>query len=96
MSLQSWFVYIIRTANNSLYTGITTDIERRFTQHCAGKGAKYLKGRSPFQLVFEQKIGQRGDALRIEHWIKRQPKQIKESIISNQTTLPCQSIQQRD
>jgi len=83
-----WFVYIIRTASNTLYTGVTTDVSRRFKQHSSGKGAKYLKGRSPITLVFKQKIGSRSDAQRIEHWIKQQPKQAKESIIEKLIELP--------
>jgi len=83
-----WFVYIIRTVNNTLYTGVTTDVSRRFEQHSSGKGAKYLKGRSPIKLVFKQKIGSRSAAQRIEHWIKQQPKQAKESIIEKLIELP--------
>lgn len=88
MSQINWFVYIIRAADNSLYTGVTTDVNRRYQQHRTGKGAKYLKGRSPIKLVFEQKIGTRSQAQRIEHWIKQQTKQIKESIVKKQITLP--------
>jgi len=87
VSQQRWFVYIIRAADHSLYTGISTDVDRRFEQHGAGKGAKYLKGRSPIKLVFEQEIGEHGDALRLEHWVKQQPKHIKEEIVSRQVVL---------
>lgn len=48
----NWQVYILRCSDNSLYTGITTDIERRFRQHAEGRGAKYFRGRQPLQVVY--------------------------------------------
>ena len=50
--LMKWSVYMIRCSDNSLYTGITTDIDRRFRQHSEGKGAKYFRGRTPVQVVY--------------------------------------------
>jgi len=47
----NWQVYIILCSDNSLYTGITTDMERRFRQHAEGKGAKYFRGRQPVKVV---------------------------------------------
>ena len=47
----SWQVYIILCSDNSLYTGITTNIERRFRQHADGRGAKYFRGRQPVKVV---------------------------------------------
>ncbi len=47
-----WQVYVILCSDASLYTGITTDVERRFTQHAAGRGARYFRGREPEQIVF--------------------------------------------
>ncbi len=46
----SWFVYIIEANDNSLYTGITTDLQRRFDQHASGQGAKFLKADAPLDL----------------------------------------------
>lgn len=71
MSRPTWFVYLIRTRNNTLYTGITTNVERRFAEHCAGKGAKYLKGRGPLSLVFQAAVTNRSAALKAEHAIKK-------------------------
>jgi putative endonuclease len=48
----NWQVYIILCTDNSLYTGITTDSERRFRQHAAGKGAKYFRGHQPVRIVY--------------------------------------------
>ncbi|MBT1070186.1 GIY-YIG nuclease family protein [Pelotalea chapellei] len=48
----TWHVYIIHCSDNSLYTGITTDPERRFRQHADGSGAKYFRGRRPLRIVY--------------------------------------------
>jgi predicted GIY-YIG superfamily endonuclease len=75
MNLQSdsqhWYVYIVRCADQTLYTGIAMDVEKRLAQHNRGKGAKYTRGRVPVELVFVEKMLGRGDALRREHQIKR-------------------------
>jgi len=76
-----WFVYLIRCRDGSLYTGITTDVERRFAEHVAGKGAKYLRGRGPLTLAFQQQVGSRSSALVTEATIKKLSKAEKEAII---------------
>jgi len=48
----SWYVYIILCSDTSLYTGITTNPERRFLQHADGRGAKYFRGRRPLRIVY--------------------------------------------
>ena len=87
-----WFLYLIRCKTGQLYTGITTDVQRRLTEHQSGKGAKYLRGRCPLQLVFQQEIGTRSQALKIESAIKKLPKKAKEALIcSGQYIIPKQS-----
>jgi len=77
-----WYVYLVRCADGSLYTGITTDVPRRLEEHELGRrGAKYLRGRGPLELVFERQVGGRERALSVERRIKRLPKQVKESLI---------------
>ena len=72
---------MLRCADGSLYTGIATDVLRRVAEHAdGGKGAKYLRGRGPVELVFQQEIGDRSLALRIEHRVKQFPKAIKEDL----------------
>ena len=66
----SWIVYILQCADNSLYTGITNDLDRRMAEHAAGKGAKYTKGRGPFQLVYSETCQDRAQASRRETAIK--------------------------
>lgn len=50
--MSEWSVYMLRCADGSLYTGITTDIERRVSEHNSGKGSKYTRARLPVELVF--------------------------------------------
>ena len=79
--LNNWFVYIVRCHNGHLYTGIATDVQRRFAEHQANKGAKYLRGRGPLALVFKQWIGTRSLALKIERRVKKLPKDQKERLV---------------
>lgn len=74
-------MYIIRCKNKSLYTGVTTDLKRRFKEHQEGKGSKYLRGKTPLKLVFKKKIGEKGRALKIENAIKKLPKEKKEMFL---------------
>ena len=76
-----WYLYILRCGHGELYTGITVDIEKRFAAHCAGKGAKYTRGRGPLSLVYREKCGSHSDALRRELQIKALPKDMKEKLI---------------
>lgn len=77
-----WFLYMIRCKNGSLYTGISTNVERRFAAHQAGKGAKYLRGKAPLLLVYQQTIGSHSEALKVELQIKQMSKQEKERMIA--------------
>lgn len=67
---QTWKLYILRCRDDSLYTGITTDVEKRFAAHNAGKGAKYTRGRSPLELVYEEDCGDHSTALKRELEVK--------------------------
>lgn len=79
--MSCWSVYLLRCSDGSLYTGIATDVSRRVAEHKKGqKGAKYLRGRGPLELVFQQEIGDRSLATRIEHRVKRLPKEHKEDL----------------
>jgi len=75
-----WFLYLIRTADDALYTGITTDVARRFTQHQTGKGA--LRGKGELRLAFSAQVGERSLALRIEYRIKQLTKRQKERLVA--------------
>lgn len=66
-----WYVYILRCADGTLYTGIAKETARRLSEHNAGQGARYTRSRLPVQLVYEETVPDRGSALRREHEIKR-------------------------
>lgn len=87
--MELWFLYMIRCGDGSLYTGITTDVQRRFGEHQGGsrKGSKYLKGKAPLSLVVKKKIGRRSLALQVEHRVKRLTKQEKEMFVDGTITL---------
>lgn len=67
----TWYLYILRCADGSLYTGITTDVERRLEEHRSGKGAKYTRGRGPLKLVYREVCGSHSDALKREYAVKQ-------------------------
>jgi putative endonuclease len=79
-----WTVYILECADQTLYTGITTDIDRRIHQHETGKGAKYTKGRAPFALLYAETHPSRSLALKREAEIKAFDKAAKRQLASNQ------------
>ncbi len=79
--MDKWYLYIIKCNDDSLYTGITTDVKRRLAAHRENKGAKYLRGRGPISLVFKTMIGSRSLALKVERLVKRLPKHKKERLI---------------
>ena len=76
-----WSVYMVRTASGLLYTGISTDPLRRLRQHQSGKGSRALRGKGPLTLAWQQEVGEKGAALRIEYRLKQQPKSFKEQLI---------------
>jgi putative endonuclease len=67
----SWWVYVLRCGDGSLYTGATADVERRLAVHAAGKGAAYTRARLPVKLVHAEPAADRSAALRREAAIKR-------------------------
>ena len=76
--VSEYSLYLVECADGSLYTGITTDVDRRFEEHNAGqKGAKFLRGKGPLKLVFRQSIGDRGLALRVEARVRKLPRKRK-------------------
>lgn len=83
--MTSWSVYLLRCRDGSIYTGISTDVRRRIGEHeSGGKGAKFLRGKGPLQLVYEREVGSRSTATRLENRIKRLPSTDK----SNAKVLP--------
>lgn len=65
-----WYVYILRCADDTLYTGISTDVEKRLQAHQSGRGAKYTRSRCPLTLVYREVCGSHSQALKREYCIK--------------------------
>jgi putative endonuclease len=80
----NWSVYMILCSDNSLYTGITTDVERRFQQHANQKGAKYFRSCQPLELVFVENGHNRSTASQREAQIKAMKRDEKLQMIKNQ------------
>lgn len=76
-----WFVYMIRCTDGSLYTGITTDMQRRLAQHASRRGAKYFRGRAPGEVVYLEDGHTRSSASRREAQIKKLPVVAKHALI---------------
>jgi putative endonuclease len=69
--MSCWYVYLIECRDGSLYTGIATDVERRYAEHVAGKGARYTRSHPPLRLLTSFEHPDRGAASRAEYAIKQ-------------------------
>ena len=79
----NWQVYMILCSDDTLYTGITTDLQRRFGQHASGRGAKYFRGRQPVQAIYQESGHTRSSAGRREAEIKTLARAEKRILISS-------------
>lgn len=82
------FVYIILCKDNTLYTGWTNNLTKRFNEHCMGKGAKYTRGRGPLTLVYYEEFDSKNEAMKREYEIKKLTRKQKEDLIGQ----PIKSI----
>lgn len=81
--MNSWFVYIILASDGRYYTGISTDPERRFREHCSGaRGARFFAGRQPERLVYLEGGHNRSSATKREYAIKQLSRGHKEQLIA--------------
>ena len=78
--MQRWFVYLIECSDDSIYTGIATDVARRYALHAAGKGARYTRARPPRTLLASFEFPDRASASRAEYAIKRLTPKLKRAI----------------
>ncbi len=83
---QIWKLYILRCGDGSLYTGITTDVEKRLEVHRSGRGAKYTRGRGPLEVVYREECGAHSMALKRELEIKSLSRIQKEALIARNQT----------
>ena len=91
---QTWWVYIVLTARDTLYTGIATDVARRFVEHCdlhrgatGAKGAKYFRTVAPVQVVFQKQCLNRSEASQLEARIKKMPRSQKQGLVAGRIQL---------
>lgn len=82
-----YYIYILRCTDHSLYTGITTDVQRRFEEHLHQVGAKYTKVHKVDKIEAIWQCESRSLALKLEYWLKTLTKEKKEKIISDNTYL---------
>lgn len=81
--MTTWLVYLLRCSDNTLYTGITNNLDLRVNAHNEGKGAKYTRGRGPVEVVWTQDGLSQGEALVQEAQIKKRSRAQKEEMITN-------------
>jgi putative endonuclease len=77
-----WFVYILRCADGTLYTGATTDVSRRVEQHNAGTASRYTRSRRPVAVVYQKRVADQSSALKREAAIKKLSRQDKEALVA--------------
>jgi len=77
---ETWFVYLARCADGTLYCGIARDVAHRIAQHDAGTGARYTRGRGPLSVVAVRRCRGKSKALRLEHAIKQLSRPAKEAL----------------
>ena len=80
-----WYIYIIRCADDTLYTGISNHLEKRIDSHNAGNGAKYTKGRGPVELIYKEKSQDKSTASKREAEIKKLTRKEKLKLIGLRT-----------
>ena len=85
MEEKQWHLYILQCGDGTLYTGIAVDVEKRFQAHCAGKGAKYTRGRGPLTLLYQEACGDHSTALRRELQVKALSREEKQALIASAT-----------
>jgi len=83
-----WYLYMLRCDDGSVYTGITTDVERRFEEHRSGRrGARYLRARRPIELLYAMAVGDRSAASVAEYAVKSLEKSQKEAVAAGTLSL---------
>lgn len=83
--MSDWHLYLVRTPQDTIYTGVTTDVDRRLREHEASgcRGARYLQGRGSLRLLYQVRIGEQSLALRLEHAVKRLTRHRKEILVAS-------------
>lgn len=92
--MASWYVYLLRCADNTFYTGITTDLVRRMDMHCQGEGSSYVAGRGYDKLLYAVLADGRSDASQVEHEVKSLPRTKKEAFFADHDRLAYHHLDQ--
>ena len=93
----TWYVYVARCADDTLYCGIARDLAARIAAHDAGKGARYTRGRGPLTVVLRRRCASKGDALRLEYAFKQLSRAEKEALVARprRLTALARSLRER-
>ena len=88
MPSRQFSLYILRCGDGSLYTGIAADVKKRLTEHeSGGRGAKYLRGKGPLEVLLSQPVGDRARASRLEYRVKQLPRSQKLALVAGSLKL---------
>ena len=88
MAGSAFSLYIVRCADGTLYTGIATDVEKRLAEHADGsRGARFLRGKGPLEIVFAAPAGDRATASRLEYRVKRLTRRQKLELVAGERQL---------
>lgn len=82
--MSDWHLYMVRAGSGALYTGISTDVEKRFEAHCLGRGSKFLRAQKDLSLVYQCAIGDKSLTSRAEYLLKQLNKDQKEILVADQ------------
>ncbi len=83
--MKTWYLYVLKCSDNTLYTGITNDLPRRVKQHNEGTASRYTRGRVPVKIVHHERCRNRSSALKKEYRMKSLSRQEKEEYIKSRT-----------
>jgi len=83
-----WFLYILRCSDNTFYTGITNDLQRRLDKHNDGRASRYTRGRLPVQLIYHERCRNKSSALKKEYTLKSLTRREKIHYIKKNANLP--------
>lgn len=83
--MKPWYVYLLECADGTYYCGITNDLNRRLAQHNEGTAAKYTRARTPVRLLASAAVKNKSEALKVELFVKKAPRDHKISIITNKS-----------
>ena len=86
--MASFWVYILECSNGSFYTGYTNDLEKRYQEHCEGKGAKYTRSFKPLRIAKSWEVADKAQAMKAEAYIKKLNRSLKVKLIAEPCSFP--------